>query len=129
MRFKIPGPGPPVKCVWVHLDVLWRRPGPGERRMVVDGLDATGRVPGMLLRWLRTSDGLWLGEVHVEVGHIDGRRDREVWSKQLVPASRYIGWEDALRHSTGTSYLRPDRSARITNRVSSYGSPAWLILV
>lgn len=86
MPFKIPAPTSSARCVWVHLDLLWQRPGRGERRMVVDGLDATGRVPGMLLGWLRTSDGLWLGEVHVEIGYIDGRRHREIWNKQLIPA-------------------------------------------
>jgi hypothetical protein len=86
MQFKIPRPEPGGRNVWVHLDVLWQRPEPRQRRTIVDGLDATGRVPGALQRWVRTSDGLWLGEVHIEIGYIDGRRDRMIVRNQLVPA-------------------------------------------
>jgi|SRR5215207_10489360 len=93
MRYRLPHAESTARCVWVHLDALWQRPDPELRRMVGDGLDGTGRARGMLTGWLRTSDGLWLGEVHLEIGYIDGRRQRQIWRCQLVPA-----WALSPRH-------------------------------
>lgn len=78
-------PSPPCEAVWVKLDALW--PAPPQRRTVIDGLDFTGHARGMIYRWVRSSDGLWLGLVSYEVGYLDGRRDGALFLNQLVPAS------------------------------------------
>lgn len=72
--------------VWVHLELLCPRPPDDRRRVVIDGLDFTSRVPGVLVRWLRTGDGGWLGVVNYAVGHVDGRRGVQWFNEQLVPA-------------------------------------------
>lgn len=76
-----------VAC-WVHLELLHPRPAPGDRRVVIDGLDWSGRVRGILVRWLRTADGAWFGVVTYELGYADGRRHGWLLLReQLVPAS------------------------------------------
>ncbi|MHA6629155.1 hypothetical protein ACU61A_27285 [Pseudonocardia sichuanensis] len=61
-------PPPPLdKPVWVDLNRLYGEPDEG-----VAGFDdpppggylnATGRVPGLLKRWARSTDGRWFGRV------------------------------------------------------------------
>jgi hypothetical protein len=77
--------GPPARPVWVDLEQLCRH-DPATAATVIDGLDLTGRAPGMLQRWRRSGRGDWLGVVHYSVGYIDGRHRRELFTNQLVPA-------------------------------------------
>ena len=84
-------PSPPCEEVWVDLDRLW--PAPARRRVVIDGLDLTGHARGLIFRWLRSAEGVWIGLVSYEVGYRDGRRDRVLFRNQLVPA-----WALARRH-------------------------------
>jgi hypothetical protein len=61
-------PPPPLdKPVWVDLEAFWGPAGDG-----ISGVDdpvpgglilATGRVPGVLKRWTRSTDGRWFGRV------------------------------------------------------------------
>lgn len=64
-----PTPPPPQSLdrpVWVDLDRLYGEPG---KSLEIDGqlpaglLVATGRVPGLLKRWIRAVDGRWFGLV------------------------------------------------------------------
>ena len=73
---------------WVHLEHLHPRPAPDQRRVVIDGLDWTGRVRGLRHQWLRTVDGVWLGVVTYELGYADGREDGWLLlPEQVLPAS------------------------------------------
>jgi len=80
-----PDSTPPVRPVWVLLDELCRH-DPATRATVIDGLDMTGKAPGVLLHWRRSGHGDWLGLVHYTIGYIDGRRQRAPFYEQLVPA-------------------------------------------
>ena len=66
-----PPEGPPARPVWVDLEQLCRH-NPAAAATVIDGLDLTGRAPGMLQRWRRSGRGDWLGVVHYSVAYIDG---------------------------------------------------------
>lgn len=54
-----PSPVSRGRPVWLQLDAVW--PPPQRRRSTADGLDLRGRVPAVLIRWLRSHDGAWLG--------------------------------------------------------------------
>ena len=43
--------------VWLQLDVAY--PPPATRRSTADGVDLRGRVPAVLLNWVRSHDGAW----------------------------------------------------------------------
>lgn len=81
-----PGPRPPTRTVWVHLDQLFDH-DPARDQAVVDGLELTGRARGILLGWKRGSRGDWLAVVNYQIHYADGRRQPTVWSEQLVPAA------------------------------------------
>ncbi len=75
-----------ARAVWVDLDVAFPLSTGHRRRVVADGLDLTGRVPGMLKRWVRGSRGEWYGVVWVPIRDGAGER-RLTLDDQLVPAA------------------------------------------
>lgn len=75
-----------ARAVWVDLDVAFPLPTGHRRRVIADGLHLTGRVSGMLKRWVRGSRGEWYGVVYLPV--CDGAGEvRLVLDDQLVPAA------------------------------------------
>lgn len=84
-RFAAPRPAPVVQPVWVLLEQVCRH-DPDVRRTVGDGLDFTGRAPGILRGWRRTARGEWLGVVNYEVHYADGRTNTLWCHDQMVPA-------------------------------------------
>ena len=75
-----------ARAVWIDLDVVFPLPAEHRRRVVADGLELTGQVPGMLKRWIRGSRGEWYGLVWVPLR--DGAGDvRLTLDDQLVPAA------------------------------------------
>jgi hypothetical protein len=60
------------KHAWVRLDAVCVRQPNAPRRVVPDGLDTSGAVPGRLTGWLTTVHGDWLGVVDYEVSYADG---------------------------------------------------------
>lgn len=79
-------PAPELTRVWVLLDSICMRVPGTPRRVVIDGLDMSGQVPGLLSGWRETANGDWLGEVNFSAPYIDGRRHKLSLSHQLVPA-------------------------------------------
>ena len=69
--------------VWVDLAALFGHGGrsPAE----IDGIDTSQPAPGGLTRWLRTSDGAWIGRVTYIATLRDGSTMR--LPGQLVPAT------------------------------------------
>jgi hypothetical protein len=57
--------------VWVNLDILYGEPDESvagfDEPMPGGLLKATGRVPGLLKRWARATDGRWFGRVNFAV--------------------------------------------------------------
>jgi hypothetical protein len=82
-----PAEVPRVKPVWVLLEKLYR-PTPRATKTVIDGLDLTGRAPGMLIGdWLRSSRGDYLAQVHISIRSADPtQQTRQLFRAQLVPA-------------------------------------------
>lgn len=83
-------PVPPLdRPVWVDLDAFWGPAGdgiPGVAEPVPGGLlVATGRVPGLLKRWARSTDGRWFGRVNFKITDKYGAEMAEHVSV-LVPA-------------------------------------------
>ncbi len=77
---------PRARPVWIDLDVAFPLPRGHRHRTIADGLELSGRVPGMLKRWVRGSQGEWLGLVYVQLR--DGAGDiRLTLDDQLVPAA------------------------------------------
>jgi hypothetical protein len=75
-----------ARAVWVDLDLAFPLPTGHRHRVVADGLELTGRAPGMLKRWVRGSRGEWYGVVWVRIS--DGAGDiRMTLEDQLVPAA------------------------------------------
>ena len=75
-----------ARAVWVDLDVAFPLPSEHRRRVIADGLHLTGRVPGMLKRWVRGSRGEWYGVVYLPI--CDGAGEvRLTLDDQLVPAA------------------------------------------
>lgn len=75
-----------ARAVWVDLDVAFPLPTDHRRRIIAYGLDLTGRVPGMLKRWVRGFRGEWYGVVWVQIS--DGAGDvRLILDDQLVPSA------------------------------------------
>jgi hypothetical protein len=56
------------------------------RRVIAEGLDLTGRVPGMLKRWVRGSRGEWYGVVWVRLRDSAGDV-RLTLDDHLIPAA------------------------------------------
>ncbi len=80
-----------ARAVWIDLEVAFSLPAGHRRRVVAEGLHLTGRVPGMLRRWVRGSRGEWYGVVWVSVS--DGAGDvRLTLDGQLVPAAALSPW-------------------------------------
>jgi hypothetical protein len=80
------GPVVRARAVWIDLDVAFPLPTDHRQRVVTDGLELTGRVPGMLKRWVRGSRGEWYGVVWAPLK--DGAGDvRLTLEDQLVPAT------------------------------------------
>jgi hypothetical protein len=79
------GRSPVITMVGVRLGTLYPRQPDAPRRVVPDGLDVTGTVPGRLTGWLRTVDGDWLGVVNFEIPHADGRKHQVPLLDQLIP--------------------------------------------
>ncbi|MBV9060405.1 MAG: hypothetical protein JO296_08260 [Pseudonocardiales bacterium] len=75
-----------ARPVWIDLDLAFPLSTGHRRRVVADGLILSGRVPGMLKRWVRGSRGEWYGLVWVPLR--DGAGDiRLTLDDQLVPAA------------------------------------------
>ncbi|MDQ4093663.1 MAG: hypothetical protein M3143_09760 [Actinomycetota bacterium] len=110
MKFDIPRRGPvlPTTPVWVHLELLYPRPGDSRRRTVGDGLGWTGRVRGELYRWWRTAEGVWLGQVTYELGYADGRDSWLRVEDQLIPATALSKRLDGkrIRHTARSLAIR-----------------------
>ena len=75
-----------ARAVWIDLDLAFPLPAGHRRRFIADGLTVTGRVPGMLKRWVRGSRGEWYGVVWVPLRDSAGDV-RLALDDQLVPAS------------------------------------------
>jgi hypothetical protein len=90
-----------ITPVWVRLDLLCVRAEDAPLRVVPDGLDMTGTVPGQLSGWFRTVKGDWLGIVDYAVPYADGRARREEFKDQLVP-------HYALAKRDVPGYRKPD---------------------
>ncbi|SDN06385.1 hypothetical protein [Allokutzneria albata] len=84
---------------WVRLDEFLRRPSSFQRRVVGDGLDVSGEVPGMLTGWFRSAEGLWLGVCHYRIPYADGRTVTIAVRNQLIPA--YALRRREVDHPTG----------------------------
>lgn len=74
-----------MTAIWVRLDALF--PTDGVQRVILDGLDPTGSVPGHLVSWQRTVHGAWLAVVHYPIPYADGRARWFHVRDQLVPAT------------------------------------------
>lgn len=80
-----PAPGE-RHAVWVVLEALnIRVPGTPEH-VVIDGLDMTGQVRGLLQRWYKTVKGDWLATVTFAIPYADRHKGRLLLTDQLVPA-------------------------------------------
>lgn len=77
---------PDLTRVWVQLDLLFPQQPDAGRRVVIEGLDMTGRAAGLLSGWFRSVDGAWLGVVSYKLPYADGRREKVELVDQLVPA-------------------------------------------
>lgn len=75
-----------ARAVWIDLDLAFPLPAGHRRRVVADGLAVTGRVAGMLKRWVRGSRGEWYGVVWVPLRDAAGDV-RLTLDDQLVPAA------------------------------------------
>jgi hypothetical protein len=75
-----------ARAVWIDLDVAFPLPADHHRRVIADGLELTGRVPGTLKRWIRGSRGEWYGVVWVRISDGAGAV-RLTLDDQLVPAA------------------------------------------
>jgi hypothetical protein len=86
-----------LKPVWVRLDAVCVRAPDAPHRVIPDGLDMTGEVPGLLSGWFQTVLGDWLAIVNYSISYADGRRHRVTLVDQLVPgcAIRKRGGEPA----------------------------------
>jgi hypothetical protein len=75
-----------ARAVWIDLDVAFPLPAGHRRRVIAGGLELTGRVPGMLKRWVRGSRGEWYGVVWAPIS--DGAGDvRLTLDDQLIAAA------------------------------------------
>lgn len=72
--------------VWVVLDALCLREPGAPGRVVIDGLDMTGHVRGLLSAWHTTAQGDWLGLVNFSIPYADEHRGKLRLFDQLVPA-------------------------------------------
>lgn len=87
-------PRPATHAVWVRLDTLFPRDNTIRGQAVIDGLELSGNVRGILLGWKRGASGQWLGVVNYAVHYADGRRQTAIWNEQLVPAAAISPRED-----------------------------------
>ncbi|HEY3895264.1 MAG TPA: hypothetical protein VGL88_07840 [Pseudonocardiaceae bacterium] len=75
-----------ARAVWIDLDLAFPLPAGHRHRVIAGGLALTGRVPGMLKRWVRGSRGEWYGVIWVPIS--DGAGDvRLTLDDQLIPAA------------------------------------------
>jgi hypothetical protein len=65
--------------VWVDLAALF---GAGDG--TAEGIDMSRPAPGGLTRWIRTSDGGWVGVVNMIVPMTDGSTVK--FAEQLIPS-------------------------------------------
>ena len=72
---------PQAKPVDVSLDALF----PSDHPAAIEGLKLHGWAAGALHRWLRSTDGQWIGVVTILIERSDGSIFKAV--EQLVPAS------------------------------------------
>jgi hypothetical protein len=99
-----------ARAVWIDLNVAFPLPTDHHRRVVADGLDLSGRVPGMLKRWVRGSRGEWYGVVWVPIN--DGAGDvRLTLDDHLVPAPRYA--RVCRPHRAGSPLAEARKSTRL----------------
>lgn len=83
-----------ARPVWLQLDIAY--PPPERRRAVADGLDLRGRIPAVLLRWVRSHDGAWYGLLgRVELR--DGAGDRRLMLEQLLAPAAALSPREASR--------------------------------
>lgn len=75
-----------ARAVWIDLDVAFPLPAGHRHRVIGEGLELTGRVPGMLKRWVRGSRGEWYGVVWAPISDSAGDV-RLTLDDQLIPAS------------------------------------------
>jgi hypothetical protein len=76
--------GRQARPVWVDLRALY--PSAASVDLLPEGLDVDEVVGGGLWEWVRTSSGEWLGVVTFHLRYRDGRPERYVADRQLVPA-------------------------------------------
>ena len=76
--------GPKARAVWVDLRAAYPMTGSADARP--SGLDLDREVPGGLWDWARASDGQWFGVVTFHIPYRDGRHDRYIADRQLIPA-------------------------------------------
>jgi hypothetical protein len=68
-----------AKGVWVDLVALF-----GQANGSADGIDVSQPAPDGLIKWMRTSDGGWVGVVNVVITMTNGSTLK--LDSQLVPA-------------------------------------------
>jgi hypothetical protein len=77
------------RLVWVKLSLIFLRqrdkPMPAELPHPT-AVDTTVETPGILLQWLRSNGGEWLGLVSYQLPFADGRKKTVYLERQLVPA-------------------------------------------
>jgi hypothetical protein len=89
-----------ARPVWIDLDIAFPVPAGHRRRVIAHGIDLSGRVPGMLKRWVRGGRGEWLGLVYLQLR--DGAGDvRLVLDEQLVPCAALSPRAGAGRSGSG----------------------------
>lgn len=76
--------GPRARAVWVDLREVYPTVGPVDA--LPSGLDLNREIPGGLWQWTRASDGQWFGVVTVHIPYRDGRTERYIADRQLIPA-------------------------------------------
>lgn len=109
-----PYAGPQIGChvpddaksptaAWVDLNKLYIRDPGTPSRPNWAGLDTSGEVPGLILRWIPTAKGDWTAEVNFDIPYINGHEFLEL-REQLVPAY-------ALRPRSGSARLLGQRQS------------------
>ncbi|TCK25229.1 hypothetical protein EV378_1029 [Pseudonocardia endophytica] len=70
--------------MWVDLRRAY--PGAGNVDALPAGLDLDQEIPGGFWEWVRGSDGRWFGVVTLHIPYRDGRTERYIADRQLVPS-------------------------------------------
>ena len=70
---------------WLVLRARCNKPMPAELPHPA-AVNTTVEAPGILLQWLRSNGGEWLGLVTYQLPFADGRKQTVYLERQLVPA-------------------------------------------